>query len=334
MLEEKIKFLETKAFLANSLQEMVELNHSFLTMLFDTIPNPIFYKDKNGIYQHCNDAFSKTILGISKKDIIGKSLYDFPDEIPKELADIYNQKDQELFINTGTQYYEGKVQCFDKVVRDYKFYKATFVAENGEVQGIVGTMLDVSEYNKILEELKIKNDALDKLSITDPLTQLYNRRYFNGILKDKISLLTRNDQVFAFMFIDIDFFKNYNDTFGHKKGDIALEDVAHTIQSFALRPTDYAFRIGGEEFCILFNVSEIDKATEFAKKLIKKVEDLKIQAAPNGISKFLTVSAGLCVFKDIICDENCANKAFEKVDKLLYTSKQNGRNQITCEINV
>ena len=86
MLEEKMKLLESSATLMGSLQEQVKLNSSFLEMLFHTIPNPIFYKDRDGIYQNCNDAFSKTILGIPREEIIGKSLYEFPKLIPRELA--------------------------------------------------------------------------------------------------------------------------------------------------------------------------------------------------------------------------------------------------------
>jgi len=332
MLEKKIKTLESSANLISVLKAEAKLNHLFLDMLFDTIPNPIFYKDKTGIYQHCNDAFSKIILGIPKDEIIGKTLYELPYAIPKKNADKYYKKDQELFTNPGTQNYEGKVQCADGVVRYYNFYKSTFISDEGEALGIVGVMLDVSEHKIMLKELEEKNEILNDMSITDSLTKLYNRRHFEQVLKEKVSLLDRHKQIFACMLIDIDFFKNYNDTFGHHMGDIALKNISDVLQKSLLRPSDYAFRVGGEEFCLLYNVNEIDRAVKFAEKLIKIVEDVRIKSALTETSQFVTISAGLVILKNISCEESYVRKIYDEADKLLYVSKKNGRNQLTLRV--
>lgn len=155
MLEQKIKLLEASVALMESLKDEIRLNSSFLEMLFDAIPNPIFYKDKDGVYINCNDAFSKIILGIPKEEIIGKSLYEFPEQIPRKLADLYHEKDNELLIHPGTQYYESKVKCSDNVVRYYNFYKATFMSDSGEALGIIGVMLDISDYKKAQARLQV-----------------------------------------------------------------------------------------------------------------------------------------------------------------------------------
>ncbi|WP_321777659.1 diguanylate cyclase domain-containing protein [Sulfurimonas sp.] len=136
-----------------ALKDEIKLNSSFLEVLFDVIPIPIFYKDKDGVYLNCNNAFSKTILGIVKEKIIGKTLYEFPEQIPKELADFYKKKDNEILDSLGTQYYESKVKCSDNIERDYNFYKSTFVSDLGEGLGIVGIMLDVSDYKNIQKQL-------------------------------------------------------------------------------------------------------------------------------------------------------------------------------------
>ena len=150
-LEEKIKKLENSSIL-NSLKQDIKINEIFFKKLFDTIPNPIFYKDINGVYQHCNDAFSKTILGIAKEEIIGKTLCDLEEVIPKEYAEIYHEKDQELFLAVKEQFYEAKVKCADEKIRAYQMYKSTFVVD-GEILGLVGVMLDVGDYKKTLNEL-------------------------------------------------------------------------------------------------------------------------------------------------------------------------------------
>ncbi|MEN8147285.1 MAG: diguanylate cyclase [Campylobacterota bacterium] len=332
MLEQKIKSLESTAALMASLQKQVKLNDSFLEMLFNTIPNPIFYKDREGVYQNCNDAFSKGILGIPKEEIIGRSLYEFPDQIPKELADIYYEKDQELFATPGTQYYEGKVKCADGVTCYYNFYKATFMSETQEVLGIVGVMLDISDHKKTLEELDDKNRALSRLSITDALSEVYNRRYFEDIFQKKLNLLNRHKQPFALMIIDIDYFKNYNDVFGHQLGDTALQNIAKTIKEVFCRPNDYVFRLGGEEFGVVFHFNKIEQAVELAQELIQKAEDQKIESGLTTVSPYVTISAGLGILRCIGEADLSGEHIYNKVDQLLYHSKENGRNQLSYKV--
>ena len=328
-LEEKIKKLENSSIL-NSLKEDLKLNEIFLKNLFDTIPNPIFYKDINGVYQHCNDAFSKTILGIPKEKIIGKTLYDLDEFIPKEYADIYYAKDQELF-NSGLkeQFYEGKVKCANQEIRDYKFYKSLFIVDE-KILGLVGIMLDVSAYNKTLNELDEKNKLLNSLSITDHLTGLYNRRYFQNIIDSKTNFLSRYNYQFYFALIDIDFFKDYNDTYGHHKGDIALQKVSKVLKEVLHRQTDYVFRVGGEEFGVIFEVDSLNNALFIMENLRKKVEDLKILACSSTTFNYLTISVGLGFIKEASPDTS-SELIYDEVDKLLYKSKNNGRNQITVK---
>ena len=325
-LEEKIKKLENSSIL-NSLKQDIKINEIFFKKLFDTIPNPIFYKDINGVYQHCNDAFSKTILGIAKEEIIGKTLCDLEEVIPKEYAEIYHEKDQELFLAVKEQFYEAKVKCADEEIRSYQFYKSTFVVD-GEILGLVGVMLDVGDYKKTLNELDEKNKLLSNLSITDHLTGLFNRRYFQNIIDKKINLLSRHNYQFYFALIDIDFFKDYNDAYGHHKGDIALQEVSNVLKETINRQTDYVFRVGGEEFAIIFEVDSKDNAISIMENLRKKVEDLKIIACNSTICNYLTISIGLGYIKKASPDAN-SDQIYDEVDKLLYESKDNGRNQIT-----
>ena len=325
-LEEKIKRLEDSSFV-ESLKQDIKINEIFLKKLFDTIPNPIFYKDINGVYQHCNDAFSKTILGIAKEEIIGKTLCDLEEVIPKEYAEIYHEKDQELFLAVKEQFYEAKVKCADEEIRSYQFYKSTFVVD-GEILGLVGVMLDVGDYKKTLNELDEKNKLLSNLSITDHLTGLFNRRYFQNIIDKKINLLSRHNYQFYFALIDIDFFKDYNDAYGHHKGDIALQEVSNVLKEILNRQTDYVFRVGGEEFAIIFEVDSKDNAISIMENLRKKVEDLKIIACNSTICNYLTISIGLGYIKKASPDAN-SDQIYDEVDKLLYESKDNGRNQIT-----
>ena len=189
-------------------------------------------------------------------------------------------------------------------------------------------MLDVGDYKKTLNELDEKNKLLSNLSITDHLTGLFNRRYFQNIIDKKINLLSRHNYQFYFALIDIDFFKDYNDAYGHHKGDIALQEVSNVLKEILNRQTDYVFRVGGEEFAIIFEVDSKDNAIFIMENLRKKVEDLKIIACNSTICNYLTISIGLGYIKKASPDAN-SDQIYDEVDKLLYESKDNGRNQIT-----
>lgn len=312
------------------LESKLSENDSFLKMLFDTIPSPLFYKDKNGVYQHCNDAFSKTILGIPKEKIIGKTLYDFPEVIPKKFADRYYEMDNELFNNPGTQNYTGKVRCADDKIRFFNFYKSTFVVDE-KVEGLVGIMLDVTEYKGTLDELNEKNETLNNLSITDFLTGLYNRRHFQEIFEKKISLLDRHNHKFSLALVDIDFFKDYNDCYGHHAGDEVLIKMGKIIKDTFHRPNDYAFRLGGEEFGLLFDVERSEDAYELVETLRKNVENAKIESCNYTVSEYITVSIGLGNINYLVKYELNPIYLYDEIDKLLYLSKGNGRNQTSMK---
>jgi PAS domain S-box-containing protein len=123
-------------------------NLQFLRTLLDAIPIPVFYKDINGIYLECNSAFAEKILGLPKEKIVGCSLYDFSEEIPKNLADIYHTQDLELIQKPGTQFYESQVNCADGVLRDFLFSKATVKDNVGNVAGVTGVMIDITTHKR------------------------------------------------------------------------------------------------------------------------------------------------------------------------------------------
>ena len=157
---------------------------SLLETLIDTIPNPVFYKDRQGVYRGCNEAFANQIIGVTKEKIIGCSLFDLPDAIPSDLAEIYHQKDLELIENTGTQFYDAPVQCADGLKRDFLFNKATYTDAKGAVAGMIGIMVDITErkqtsgrskrLNRLNEGLLVSGRLNDKLRlITEEIIKIF-----------------------------------------------------------------------------------------------------------------------------------------------------------------
>lgn len=174
------------------------------------------------------------------------------------------------------------------------------------------------------KQLKSANKKLETASITDALTQLYNRRYFNLVYNRELTRCIREGKSLAFMMLDIDYFKGYNDTYGHLEGDAALKAVAQAMNSTLKRPSDYIFRLGGEEFGILIvNINE-DKAHHMADKIRTNVQDLAIEHKSSEVSKTLTISAGVVVISPQrgIEPENILKQA----DINLYEAKERGRN--------
>lgn len=165
----------------------------FITILFDTIPNPVFYKNSEGVYLGCNRAFADLILGVPRERIIGRSLYELPDLIPRKLADIYYEQDQTILSKTGEQIYEAKVKCADGVMRDFIFHKATYDNHAGEVAGLLGLMLDVTEKNKI--QLKLQESEEKYRSMMESMTDAvyicshdYRITYMNPQMIEKIGV--------------------------------------------------------------------------------------------------------------------------------------------------
>jgi|GEM_PF-1531700 len=129
-------------------------NLQFLETLLDTIPSPVFYQDRNGKYQGCNKAFIQLILGLPKEAIIGHSMFDLPEVIPPDLAARYHEQDQKLLNEPGFQFYESEVQCTDGLRRDFIFNRATYKDASGNIAGIIGVMLDISERKQAENRLR------------------------------------------------------------------------------------------------------------------------------------------------------------------------------------
>ncbi len=175
------------------------------------------------------------------------------------------------------------------------------------------------------EELKDANKALKDLAIKDTLTGVYNRRYFDFIYEKELKKAAREGIYFTFLMIDIDHFKQYNDTYGHGEGDNVLKAVAHTLNENLKRSSDYFFRLGGEEFAAFFYGLDEEKSLILSRKLLKSVESLKIPHAKNSASKFVTISMGAVCFKP---NKNTnQKKLIEVADSALYKAKESGRNQ-------
>ena len=162
-----------------------------------------------------------------------------------------------------------------------------------------------------------------KLATVDGLTELYNHRYFQEALKNQIEISKRYGQPFSLIIIDIDFFKKFNDTYGHQAGDAVLKQVAQTLKKNS-RTTDFVCRYGGEEMSIILPNTNAEDALFNAKRINKAIAEKEFQLNPTETGK-VTISVGVATFPD---NANDAQGLIEFADKGLYYAKEHGRNQV------
>jgi PAS domain S-box-containing protein len=145
-----------------SASEALQVNAQFLRTLLDTMPNPVFFKDEEGVLHGCNTAFAQQIIGRPRERIIGCTLHDLTPTLPQELADAHHGRDQELLRDAGVQAYEAQVQCADGIERDFLFNKAAYTDAAGRVVGVVGVMLDITERKQTERELQHQAVELER----------------------------------------------------------------------------------------------------------------------------------------------------------------------------
>ena len=265
--------------------------------------------NKNGIITDVSKAFCK-ISGYTKEELIGcnHSIVKHPDT-PLEFYK--NMWDTLLSGKT----WKGEIRNRSKDGKDYWVYAVIKpIFRNYEIVG----------FNALRTNITNKK-YIEQLSITDELTQLYNRRHFNIKIEEEINRAKRDDKYFTLLIIDIDYFKQYNDTYGHQKGDVALEKVASVLKTFTNRVSDFAFRLGGEEFGIITALDK-EKAIDFATAIREKVEALKIEHSTSEVSSYITISIGISSRKGFDITNNDA--MYKEADDALYDAKNLGRNCI------
>lgn len=162
-----------------------------------------------------------------------------------------------------------------------------------------------------------------KLATIDGLTELYNHRYFQDTLRNQMEISRRYDQPFSLIIIDIDFFKKFNDTYGHQAGDAVLKQVAQTLKKNS-RTTDFVCRYGGEEMSIILPNTKAEEALFNANRICKAVAEKEFQLNSTDTAN-VTISVGVATFPD---NAQTAQELIEHADKGLYYAKEHGRNQV------
>ena len=266
--------------------------------------------DLDGNITYASEAFCE-ISGYSKDELIGTNHRiirhsDMKESTYKELWETI----------TSGKTWKGEIKN-KKKNGDYYWVKAS-------ISPVFDNKGEIISYTAIREDITDKK-IIEEISITDGLTNIYNRRYFDEIFPKIINEAKRKNELVAFVFMDIDHFKQYNDNYGHQKGDEVLINFAACLKQSLHRSSDYTFRLGGEEFAVVYQMETKEKAVEFANNLRKNIENLKIEHKYSSVSSYITASMGLICknANEIVIDE-----IYKQADDLLYQAKRSGRNQV------
>ena len=186
------------------------------------------------------------------------------------------------------------------------------VLGGGEVDSLTAA------FNDMVARLRQKNEELERLSITDPLTGLYNRRYLMRALEQEIRRSDRHGHAFAVLAADIDRFKDYNDRHGHLAGDRALARTAAVLRE-SIRDVDWAARYGGEEFVVVLPETSLDQARRVAQRIRTRIRAEAFEGGP------VTISIGVAAFPD---HGRSVESLLASADEALYEAKRRGRNRV------
>ncbi|MFW5451495.1 MAG: diguanylate cyclase [Methylophagaceae bacterium] len=162
--------------------------------------------------------------------------------------------------------------------------------------------------------------SLEKISITDTLTGLLNRRSFDETMDRQTKLAARNSLPLTIGILDVDYFKLYNDTYGHISGDKVLTNIATILSKMLSRPDDFVFRIGGEEFCFMFNSNNEDESRAYIEQIREKIQNLKIVHEQSKVHKYVTISIGASFFDGAHVVDGKA--LMSEADDNLYRAKE------------
>lgn len=179
------------------------------------------------------------------------------------------------------------------------------------------------------EQLDEANQELQRLAALDGLTQIANRRSFDDYLHYQWKVLAREGAPLSLILGDVDFFKRYNDTYGHQGGDDCLRQVAKTICEAVKRPSDLVARYGGEEFAVILPNTEAEGAVTVAQEIRAGLKALGLVHASSQVSKIVTLSLG--VASVIPSQEYLGDRLIAEADEALYAAKKQGRDRIFCK---
>jgi len=316
-------------------ESLMESEEKYRSIL-NASPDDITITDLGGRIVMVSPA-AKKMFGYetNNEGLIGKRLVDFivPEEVERAWVNIQlmnkvgDRKEMEYHaVRKNSDIFDIEVNS--EFIRNSKGQpiKMVFI-----IRDITERKRAEQKIQELIRQLEIERNTAQQNSITDSLTGVANRRYFDEALRTEFFRLKRSGDVLTLIMIDVDYFKRYNDNYGHLAGDDCLRQITTKLKSIVGRESDIVARYGGEEFCVVLPKTEENGAQTIAEHIRKAVEELAIPHATSSIGKYVTVSVG------VVTVDTTGLETPEQVvtlaDEALYRAKKGGRNRIEVETN-
>lgn len=306
----------------NSLLQ-AEMSSMELEQVFQACTDAMWVIREDAIVVRANNAML-TLLGKTAEEVVGKlcsTLIDYH-KCDMETCPLSNGRGLECCQEIDIQLAEASGEN-----RHYILSTAPLVTLDGS-PGIVGQFKNITSRKKAEEALARANASLERMARVDGLTQVANRRCFDEALEREWRRMAREQKPFALLLGDIDFFKKYNDSYGHQQGDDCLRRVAKALEGAVLRPGDLVARYGGEEFVLLLPGSDLEGALLVAERALEAVSRQQIEHKASTASPHVTISLGAaCMHPN---QGGTPDELVVRADQALYRSKEGGRNRVTA----
>jgi diguanylate cyclase (GGDEF)-like protein/PAS domain S-box-containing protein len=312
------------------MEEELKRSREFLRQLINSIPDPVFVKNDQHKWIVLNQAYCQ-FIGYPDSLILEKSYYDF---FPKHEADVFRQQDELVFLTQEPQ--ENEEELTDATGKTHLI--ATKRSLHKDAAGnffLVGVIRDITQ-RKLMEEelkrtaaelyrsnteLKLKEDNLRYLAYHDPLTGLSNRKFFAEQLHDSLNWAEKNKLLLGVLFIDLDGFKQINDSLGHDVGDRLLVVVAQRLSN-CVRGGDTVSRLGGDEFTVILRaIPNIQIAGKVATKILASLTEPIMLA---GYTTKISASIGISIYPIHSQD---SEGLIKQADAAMYRAKHLGKNR-------
>jgi len=298
-----------------ALQQSEAQNRAILT----AIPDLMFRIHRNGTY-----------LGYVKTSTMGNLLPDDFDPLGRHISEYLPPETTQrhlhyidLALSTGQlQVYEQE-NWFGGAVQ----YEEVRVMPCGADEALF-LIRDIGDRKRVEKELRLANLRLEQLAQTDGLTQVANRRHFDDRLHQEWQNLAPEKEPLSLILFDVDYFKHYNDFYGHQAGDLCLISIAAAARQAIRHPMDLVARYGGEEFVIILPRTDIVGAMSVAERLRNAIQNLAIPHAQSRANSVITISMGVSTLIPTL--QNSPDNLLTQADQALYLAKQQGRNRVVA----
>lgn len=303
-------------------RQRLELERQRYQELFDFAPDGYLVTDASGVIAKANHTAAQ-LLNVSSRFLIGKplALYIDIDTVNSSSAhsterSCFYQQTKRLRAGGVLKAWEVTIQPRQRPQFPAEISASPIYAPSGQLAELRWQIRDISDRQQVI--------AMRSQLNLDGLTQIANRRCFDQRLAQLWAQMAQAQQPLALILIDIDFFKRYNDTYGHQAGDSCLQEVASAICRILTAPDYLVARYGGEEFAVLLPAAQIAQAQKMAELIQAAIGDLKIVHCASPINQQLTLSLGLT--SSVPTQTDSAASLVERADKALYQAKRSGRN--------